>query len=58
MNPDWSRSPEAKLEYDPPTHSLPPTMSQEQAEQDDEAALRKRVRELIDEDRELYDALA
>lgn len=33
-------------------------MSQEQAERDDEAALRKRVRELIDEDRELYDALA
>jgi hypothetical protein len=32
-------------------------MSQEQAEQD-EAALRKRVRELIDEERELYDALA
>lgn len=57
MNPGWSPSPEAKLEYDPPTHSLPPTMSQEQAEQD-EAALRKRVRELIDEERELYDALA
>lgn len=34
------------------------TMSQEQAEQDDEAELRKRVRELIDEERELYDSLA
>jgi hypothetical protein len=33
-------------------------MSQEQAEEDDHSELRERVRELIDEDRELYDALA
>lgn len=33
-------------------------MSQEHAEEDDHAELRERVRELIDEDRELYDALA
>lgn len=33
-------------------------MSQEQADKDDYADLRKRVRELIDENRELYDLLA
>jgi hypothetical protein len=41
------------------TPSIPTTRpgSRAQAEQD-EAALRERVRELIDEERELYDALA
>lgn len=51
------RSPDANVEYGP---LLPPsrTMSQEQADTDDYADLRKRVRELIDENRELYDSLA